>query len=298
VETRPAVSVIIATYNSSSTLQCAISSVLEQDRGDWEVWAVGDGCTDDSADVVAAFDDRRISWVNLPANSGGPSAPRNEGLRRARGPYVAYLGHDDLWFPWHLSTLLAFSEAGAGDLVSSIGANIGPPGVTSTFTLPERPWLWRTPLSPTTWVHRRDLAERIGPWSAAIKLGADCDYLQRAMDAGARVAVCSELTALKFAAERWRAYGGSASHPQPEYLEALRCDATALQLRLLNQAATLLAREEVGFRRRHRGLARPWRLLIRLTCDLYGRQRWPLNDLLYWRWRRRAGLRRQKDAKP
>ena len=89
----PLVSVITATYNWSSVLRYAIQSVLRQTCQDFEMIVVGDGCTDDSAEVVASFDDPRLRWHNLPHNTGHQSAPNNAGLELARGRYVAYLGH-------------------------------------------------------------------------------------------------------------------------------------------------------------------------------------------------------------
>ena len=48
---QPVVSVIIATYNWSAVLGCAIESVLLQTFKNFEVVVVGDGCTDDSEKV-------------------------------------------------------------------------------------------------------------------------------------------------------------------------------------------------------------------------------------------------------
>ena len=90
--------VIVATYNSRVTLACALDSVRRQDCQDFEVWVVGDACTDGSHEVVEALGDPRFHWINRETNSGSQSAPNAEGLRHARGRYVAYLGHDDLWF--------------------------------------------------------------------------------------------------------------------------------------------------------------------------------------------------------
>ncbi len=106
----PLVSVIVATYNSRATLVYALDSVRGQDFQDFEVWVVGDACTDGSHEVVEALGDPRFHWINRETNSGTQSGPNAEGLRRASGRYVAYLGHDDLWFPWHLSTLVAAIE--------------------------------------------------------------------------------------------------------------------------------------------------------------------------------------------
>lgn len=131
------VSVIIPTFNSSGTLGLTLQTVLCQDFGDFEVWVVGDGCTDDTEKVVASFADSRLHWVNLPSNSGGPSVPRNEGVCRANGRFVAYVGHDDLWFPWHLSGLVDCIENTNSDFVYSLGVTLVPEGVIGAFALPD-----------------------------------------------------------------------------------------------------------------------------------------------------------------
>src|SRR3984957_4345570 len=95
----PLVSVIIATYNYCNVLRCAIQSALGQTFHDFELLVIGDGCTDESEAVAASFGDSRIHWYNLAGNSGYQAAPNNAGLQMARGRYVAYLGHDDLWLP-------------------------------------------------------------------------------------------------------------------------------------------------------------------------------------------------------
>ena len=93
----PTVSVVVATYNRANVLRFSIEAALRSSASDWEMIVVGDACTDHTADVVASFDDPRISFVNLPVNAGEQSIPNNEGVRRARGRYVAFLNHDDLW---------------------------------------------------------------------------------------------------------------------------------------------------------------------------------------------------------
>src|SRR5919202_2573560 len=120
----PQVTVIIPTYNWSGVLPYPIGSALRQTFSDFEVLVVGDGCTDDSESVVGAVNDRRVRWINLPVNTGHQSEPNNEGLRQARGEIIAYLGHDDLWLPHHLSCLVAALDAGA-DLACGITEIIG-----------------------------------------------------------------------------------------------------------------------------------------------------------------------------
>ena len=89
----PAVTVIIQTFNRSNILPYAIGSVLWQTCGDWDLLVIGDGCTDDSAQVVARYTDPRVRFINLQQRVGDQSGPNNEGARIVRGRYIAYLNH-------------------------------------------------------------------------------------------------------------------------------------------------------------------------------------------------------------
>jgi len=80
----PSVSVIISTYNWSSVLPCAIGSVLNQAFQDFEILVVGDGCTDDSGDVVAGIGDRRVRWINLRRTAAINRRPTTRGCARRK----------------------------------------------------------------------------------------------------------------------------------------------------------------------------------------------------------------------
>jgi glycosyltransferase involved in cell wall biosynthesis len=116
MQERPFVTVVTATYNWPSVLRLAIQTVLQQTFRDFEYIIVGDCCTDETEEVVRSFDDPRIIWRNLPVNSGNQAFPNQIGMEMARGEVVAYLNHDDLWFPDHLETL---EEKSGGAMTSS-----------------------------------------------------------------------------------------------------------------------------------------------------------------------------------
>src|SRR3954452_8082281 len=121
----PRVTVIIATYNWSAVLPYSIGSVLRQTFRDFELLVVGDGCTDDSEQVVTSIDDPRVRWINLPRNTRHQSGPNNEGLCHARGELIAYLGHDDLWLPHHLKSHVKMYDETQCDLAYSLCFTIG-----------------------------------------------------------------------------------------------------------------------------------------------------------------------------
>src|SRR5690242_1437173 len=161
----PEVTAITAAYNSSSTLKCALKSLCDQSYRDFEAWIVGDACTDDSEQVVTGFRDPRLHWFNLSRHFGSQSGPNNEGLRRARGKYIAYLGHDDLWFPWHLENLITTTERSQADFVHSMTAWIHPSRPVEAGGVPavKRSYAHRF-VAPSSWLHRREVIESCGEW--------------------------------------------------------------------------------------------------------------------------------------
>ncbi|MGK5058078.1 glycosyltransferase family 2 protein [Janthinobacterium sp. LB2P49] len=171
-EKQPLVSIVMATYNRSNILGYAIESALASTLQDWELIIVGDCCTDDTAEVVAAFADTRISFVNLETNYGEQTGPNNLGVSLARGTYLAFLNHDDLWLPDHLQSNIDVLERTGADLVFDQGLGIGMSGNHIDGALTDelssyRPWM-NAPA--TLWVMRRDLALQIGPWQPSWEL--------------------------------------------------------------------------------------------------------------------------------
>ncbi|MCW3975294.1 MAG: glycosyltransferase family 2 protein [Candidatus Bathyarchaeota archaeon] len=286
-ERETTVSVIIPTFNSSETLKLAIQSVLLQDYTDFEVWIIGDGCTDDSESIVASFEDYRLHWLNLPYNSGGPSMPRNEGLLRARGKFIAYLGHDDLWFPWHLSELVHCIETSNSDFVSSLGARLGPDGVIGMIACPHWPLALHEIISPSNWLHRKSLIEVIGSWSTKKRWGDDIEFLKRIISTKASLDWRKQLSVLKFNSSKWHLYSLKTDFPQTKYFKAMLQDAKLLRDELLLEIVARISHRGSILQEDESPL---YKLIINRALSFYGRYRWPLNKFMHWRWRRRAGL--------
>ncbi|HVU74615.1 MAG TPA: glycosyltransferase family A protein [Mycobacteriales bacterium] len=162
---RPVVTVVIPTWNWSSVLPWSIASVRGQTVTDLELLVIGDGCTDDSAEVVAAArdGDRRVRWTNLPTNAGTQVVPNNEALRRARGLFIAYLGHDDLWLPTHLEHLLAaIGDDGSWAHSRWLQVDPGRP----PFALHPEGWTYAPGewLAPTACLQRVTAVRAVGGW--------------------------------------------------------------------------------------------------------------------------------------
>ena len=111
----PLVSIVIPTYNHAPMLQRALATVVEQTYQNWNAIVVNNFSTDNTLEVVAAFNDPRIQCVNF-RNNGVIGASRNEGIALANGKYVAFLDSDDTWFTTKLEQCVEILESGS-DLV-------------------------------------------------------------------------------------------------------------------------------------------------------------------------------------
>jgi glycosyltransferase involved in cell wall biosynthesis len=214
---KPRITVIMATYNWSTVLPYAIASVLEQTFTDFELLVIGDGCTDDSEDVVRAIDDPRVEWLGIP-RSGHQSGPNNEGIRRARGERIAYLGHDDLWMPEHLA-LHAASDA---RLTCSVAAMVGPRSSFIELSRPDPRFTRWVP--PSSFVHDRDLGMA---WADYRQLTEppELDLVRRIAGSGARTEVIPRLTVVKFpASQRRHVYRQRPAHEQRAWLSRIRTE--------------------------------------------------------------------------
>ena len=219
----PRVTVLTATYNWSSVLPYSIGSALAQTFADFELLVLGDGCTDDSAEVVRGIGDPRVQWIELPRH-GHQSGPNNEGIRRARGEYIAYLGHDDLWLPHHLEVLVAALDAGA-DFAHAAMAIVLADGTAHHAAT----------LAPTGCAHRRAMIDVIGGWNEyrTLTVMPEEDLWNRARAAGMRFTFVPRLTSIKLpAAWRRHVYRERPSHEQAAWQQRIRSEPD-LEMKLL-----------------------------------------------------------------
>ncbi|GGD84806.1 glycosyltransferase family 2 protein [Planktosalinus lacus] len=99
---QPLVSVIIPTYNRGTFLKQALQSVADQTYKNIEILVVDDGSSSDENQRICK-QYTNVSYIKIP-NSGGPAKPRNTGIRKAKGKFIAFLDDDDLWMPFKIET--------------------------------------------------------------------------------------------------------------------------------------------------------------------------------------------------
>ena len=93
------ISVIMPVYNAEKSLHKSISSVINQTIGfeDIELILVDDNSSDGSRKIMEDYASRypNVKNIFLKDNHGGPSIPRNEGIKSASSDYIMFIDNDD-----------------------------------------------------------------------------------------------------------------------------------------------------------------------------------------------------------
>lgn len=187
----PKVSILLPTHNKAGLLQFAIRSVLAQTFEDFEVLIVGDGCTDETADVIQSFKDNRLIWFDLPKAPNFGYANRNLALRKAKGELVAFMAHDDLWMNDHLENLIPVFADEKIEIAYSRPLWVNPDGfiVPGLFDL-EDPSTFAffmekgNKIPAGCFVHRRECLDKYGYWDESLKSRGDWDMWKRIIQGG------------------------------------------------------------------------------------------------------------------
>ncbi|MDX1627686.1 MAG: glycosyltransferase family A protein [Fulvivirga sp.] len=288
----PVVTVVIATYNRADTLDYAIQSVLWQTFKDYEVWIIGDKCTDHTEDVVKKYtDDPRINWYNLPENSGYQSRPNNEGIRRAKGKYIAYLNHDDLWLPNHLEDNIAYIENSSADFVFSVMQWV----YSFTYSQADIPLLPDLPRPPeaTAIIHKKNVVDKIGYWKDIHETYAypRTQFFRDAQKKKLKFEIVPSLTALKFL---WDEESYHDIGPQPAYIERIKNEPDYINKELskmLIRSYQELGRFPTFHRFKYQVTDSIRRLLFKLNIDPARIKFWQGKGGQIKIWRKRHGLK-------
>ena len=91
------ISVIMPAYNAEKYIAASIESVLNQTFKDFELIILDDASSDKTKEIVLSYaqNDSRIVYVEK-QNNHGPATLRNEGIRLAKGTFIALNDADDL----------------------------------------------------------------------------------------------------------------------------------------------------------------------------------------------------------
>jgi glycosyltransferase involved in cell wall biosynthesis len=105
----PVVSVVLPVYNGATYLKESIESILKQSFSNFELIIINDGSTDDSAEIITSFTDRRIKYIAQ--KNHGLAKTLNRGIALAKGKYIARQDQDDRSFPTRLAKQVTHLES-------------------------------------------------------------------------------------------------------------------------------------------------------------------------------------------
>lgn len=200
----PDITVVICTYNRASILRLALDALTAQQtegRFTYEIVVVNDRSTDETAEVVAEFEQRGDVPLRMVMAAGeGVAAARNRGRDAALGTWIAYTDDDQINDPrwlvelWVLavdhkarcvggSVHLRFEEEPSIPLTwvtkSILGYKENPEGRVTKFT--------SCPGTGSVMFHR-SVFDEVGGFNNALHWGGeDADLMLRVMNAGIEV---------------------------------------------------------------------------------------------------------------
>ena len=187
------VSVIVPAYNAAATLARCLDSVLPQLDGTMELIVADDASTDGTLSLLTDY--RRshpaVTVIHSTVNHGVARA-RNDGIRFARGQYVAFCDADDEWAPGKLAQQLAWLEAHPGtDLVFTADSNLSDDGSEGAGRILEMSGDGQQ-CHLRTCLARKEVFDRIGLLDESLRVREDTEWIVRAITSGCKYGLIPE----------------------------------------------------------------------------------------------------------
>jgi glycosyltransferase involved in cell wall biosynthesis len=183
----PTVTVILPVYNGENYVRFAVESVLNQTVKDFELVVVDDGSTDSTPKIIGSYGPP-LRYVRQ--DNTGVAGAFNHGLRLARGKYISWLSHDDIFHPRKLEKQLdALSKLDSAGICYTDIESIDSEGkVVMEYKLPEyarretlRRVLTGGPICSACYslMYDRRCIEQVGAYAVELKHTQDVDMLSR-----------------------------------------------------------------------------------------------------------------------
>ena len=171
------ISVITPSFNSGTTIDKAISSVLDQDYTNYEHIIIDGGSTDNTIEILKEYP--HLTWISEPDK--GQANAMNKGFRRSHGEVIVFLNADDYFLCGAFSTVIPFFQQGhkfvVGDVVVQMPNEyfINVPAVELSDMIRH----WETnafPSNPVGYFYRREVQEAV-PFDENLDCMMDLQFL-------------------------------------------------------------------------------------------------------------------------
>ncbi len=103
----PRVCVVIPAWNAAAFIEKTLATVAAQTFKDFEVIVVDDGSSDATTEVAERFlKEKGLRGRCIKQANKKIAGARNTGIRASEAELIAFLDHDDLWFPTKLERVM------------------------------------------------------------------------------------------------------------------------------------------------------------------------------------------------
>ena len=99
------ISIIIPVYNAEMFIRRCLDSILSQTYKNYEVLVVNDGSTDSTEEIVQQYISKYHFIKLINQKNKRAAAARNNGIRHAKGEYIAFIDADDFIHKSYLEIL-------------------------------------------------------------------------------------------------------------------------------------------------------------------------------------------------
>jgi glycosyltransferase involved in cell wall biosynthesis len=173
------ISVITVSFNSASTIEQTIKSVLEQQYDNYEYIIVDGGSTDGTVDIIEKYADDLAYYVSEPDN--GLYDAMNKGIANAIGDIIGIINSDDYYYPDALKTVAhSFIEHKLEDYIFWGDVMYEKQGRVMGFR-PENRKIGAFAPHPSMFCPKC-VYDNIGVYDTNFKLLADYDFMYRAVN--------------------------------------------------------------------------------------------------------------------
>jgi glycosyltransferase involved in cell wall biosynthesis len=170
--------------NGENFIKETLLNLLENTTSEDEIIIIDDGSTDDTEKIVNNFSNlSKALVIMLRGQNLLPSGARNKGLEIARGEYISFIDHDDLWPKNRLDDHINL-------LKHSINADVIQGRVKYFSAVPSKLDIFDyLDQDKTTFffqlgsfTFKRDILKKIGLFNPELKFGEDVDLYLRLLD--------------------------------------------------------------------------------------------------------------------
>lgn len=200
-------SVILPVRNGQAHLHHSLNCLAEQLSEEDELFVINDASEDSTPEVIKSFI-CQFNRLHIITNHRpmGPAAARNVGLNAARGKFVAFLDHDDLWpsgrVARHLESLESHPE---------IYGVVGKTNYEFEEAVSERAFVFKNGGSAIHHVHlgaatfRSEVFKSVGGLNESLRYSEDHELFLRIREQGYQIYFDPEVSL------RYRVHGGNMS---------------------------------------------------------------------------------------